>query len=185
MTRKPTATGILPSRLVRFLRDETATATMEFVIIFPAIMMLFIASFETSMIMTRQVMLERTLDQAVRVLRLAKGLTVSSDDIRDTICANTSLLPDCTEYLTVDLQVIDRASYDTPDDNDLCVHRSDETASPQNQFTVGVDNDIMLVRVCMIVDRIVPFSGYGLNLTRDDSGGLHMTAASVFVNEPD
>jgi hypothetical protein len=43
----------------------------------------------------------------------------------------------------------------------------------------------MLVRACMIVDRILPFSGYGLNLTRDDSGGLHMMASSIFVNEPD
>jgi Flp pilus assembly protein TadG len=59
------------------LRRENATATMEFVITFPIIMILFIAVFETSMIMTRQVMMERTLDQAVRILRLANGLTVT------------------------------------------------------------------------------------------------------------
>ncbi|MBY6202214.1 pilus assembly protein [Maritalea mobilis] len=173
------------SRLITFFRDETATATMEFVIIFPVIMMVFVASFETSMIMTRQVMMERTLDQAVRVLRLAKGLTVTSDEIRDTICDNTSFLPDCHELLTIDLQPIDTDTYAMPGDNDLCVHRHDASVTPGNEFTVGADHGIMLIRTCMIVDRILPFSGYGLNLTRDDSGGLHMIAASVFVNEPD
>jgi hypothetical protein len=34
----------------------------------------------------------------------------------------------------------------------------------------------MMVRACMIIDRLLPFSGFGLNLTRDDSGGLHMMA---------
>jgi hypothetical protein len=54
-----------------------------------------------------------------------------------------------------------------------------------NAFSTGADNELMMVRACMIIDRILPFSGFGLNLTRDDSGGLHMMAASVFVNEPD
>jgi hypothetical protein len=54
-----------------------------------------------------------------------------------------------------------------------------------NTFNPGSDNQLMMVRACMIIDRMLPFSGFGLNLTRDDSGGLHMMAASVFVNEPD
>ena len=77
---------------------------MEFVITFPIIMILFIAVFETSMIMTRQVMMERTLDQAVRILRLANGLTITAADIRTAICTNTSLLPDCENLLVIDLQ---------------------------------------------------------------------------------
>jgi Flp pilus assembly protein TadG len=98
----------------QFARRDDATATMEFVITFPIIMILFIAVFETSMIMTRQVMMERTLDQAVRILRLANGLTVNAADIRTAICDNTSLLPDCDTLLTIDLREIDRATYDDP-----------------------------------------------------------------------
>lgn len=169
----------------RFAQCEEATATMEFVITFPVVMMLFIAAFETSMIMTRQVMLERTLDQAVRILRLANGLTVTPGEIRTAICDNTSMLPDCRNLLTIDLRRIDRATYDVPGNQDLCIERADASATPDNQFNVGQDNELMMVRACMIVDRILPFSGYGLNLTRDGSGGLHMMAASVFVNEPD
>ena len=168
-----------------FTRREEATASMEFVITFPVIMMLFIAVFETSMIMTRQVMLERTLDQAVRILRLANGLTVDADDIRTAICDNTSMLPDCDTLLTIDLRDVPRSDYSVPGNQELCIERADATATVNNAFNPGTDNQLMLVRACFIVDRILPFSGYGLNLTRDDSGGLHMMASSVFVNEPD
>jgi Flp pilus assembly protein TadG len=168
-----------------FARSDDATATMEFVITFPIIMMLFIAVFETSMIMTRQVMMERMLDQAVRILRLANGLTVTPADIRTAICDNTDLLPDCETLLTIDLREVPRSTYAVPSDQDMCIERADATATVNNAFSTGADNELMMVRACMIIDRILPFSGFGLNLTRDDSGGLHMMAASVFVNEPD
>lgn len=172
--------------LQRFASSEDATATMEFVIVFPIIMMLFIAAFETSMILTRQVLLERSLDSAVRVLRLAKGVETSADGVRQAICDNTSVLQDCDELLTVDLQVIDRADYGLPADDQICANRGEDIViRPDNEFQPGVDNELLLVRVCMIVDRILPFSGFGLNLARDASGGIHMTAATVFVNEPD
>ena len=175
----------LSFRIKQFVRRENATATMEFVITFPIIMILFIAVFETSMIMTRQVMMERTLDQAVRILRLANGLTVTPAEIRTAICDNTSLLPDCETLLTIDLREIDRATYAVPGNQEMCIERADASATVSTTFNPGADNQVMLVRACMIVDRLLPFSGFGLNLTRDDSGGLHMLAASVFVNEPD
>jgi Flp pilus assembly protein TadG len=176
---------VLASHIRRFARREDATATIEFVITFPVVITVFIAAFETSMIMTRQVMLERTLDQAVRILRLANGLTVTPGEIRTAICDNTSMLPDCDTLLTIDLREVDRSTYEVPGNEELCIERADSSATLDNQFSVGQDNELMMVRACMIVDRILPFSGFGLNLTRDDSGGLHMMAASVFVNEPD
>ena len=59
-------------RLRKFARRETGTATLEFCIVFPIIMILFIAVFETAMILIRQVMLERALDNTVRLLRLSR-----------------------------------------------------------------------------------------------------------------
>jgi hypothetical protein len=133
----------------QFLRRENATATMEFVITFPIIMILFIAVFETSMIMTRQVMMERTLDQAVRILRLANGLTVTPADIRTAICDNTSLLPDCDTLLTIDLREIDRATYTVPGDQEMCIERADSLGHA--------------------VQHVQP----GLRQPADDGAGLH------------
>ena len=179
-------THTLRSHLRAFWKDEAATATLEFVIVFPLLMIVFIASFETALILTRQVMLERTLDMSVRVLRLAQGVITDADTVRDTMCANTSLLPDCETLLTIDLQVIDRTSYDMPSNDEVCAGRGEDIIiAPDNEFEVGGDNEFLLIRTCLVVDRILPFSGFGLNLTRDDSGGLHMMASTIFVNEPD
>ena len=169
----------------RYWKDESATATMELGIMFPLMMIVFIAAFESAMILTRQIMLERTLDMSVRVLRLAQGVITDADTGRDSMCANTSLLPNCDELLTIDLQLIDRTTYDMPSNDEVCAGRGNNIViAPDNTFDVGDSNDFLMIRACLIVDRILPFSGFALNLTRDDSGGLHMMASTIFVNEP-
>ncbi|MBY4893242.1 pilus assembly protein [Rhodobacteraceae bacterium N5(2021)] len=173
-------------RVKEFWEDQSATATLEFVIVFPLLMIVFIAAFETALILTRQIMLERTLDMSTRVLRLAQGVITDADTVRDTMCANTNLLPNCDTLLTIDLQIIDRDVYDMPSNDQVCAGRGEDIViAPDNEFQVGADNDFLLIRTCLIVDRILPFSGFGLNLTRDDSGGMHMMASTIFVNEPD
>jgi len=171
--------------LRRFCRDDRATASIEFVIMFPVVIMLFIAVFETGMILTRQVLMERSLDEAVRILRLARGLELTAGDIEEAICANTRAIPNCDQVLVVDLRRIDRGTYAVPTPDVICVNRNDIDVRPSNLFQQGEDNDLILIRTCAIIDRLLPFSGFGLNLVRDDTGGLHITAASVFVNEPD
>lgn len=168
-----------------FLRDEHATATMEFVIMFPVVMTIFIAVFESGIILTRQVLLERSVDEAVRLLRIAEGATLTNADIEEAICRNTRVIQDCENILVVDLRIIDDTTYEIPMPDVACVNRNNMTLELGNGTEFGENNELILLRACAIVDRILPFSGFGLNLVRDDTGGLHMTAASVFVNEPD
>ncbi len=176
----------LIQRLRRFRDDDSATATLELVIVFPLLLMVFVASFESAMILTRQILLERSLDMSVRVLRLTQGVNTDADEIRDTMCANTNILPNCEELLTIDLQIVDRDTYTMPDNNQICAGRGNNlVVAPDNDFDVGVDNDFMLIRACLIVDPILPLSGFGLSLARDESGGMHMMATTIFVNEPD
>lgn len=174
------------TRLKDFSRCEKATAALEFCIVFPIIMILFIAVFETAMILIRQVMLERSLDNSVRFLRLTHNPAVSASDIRTHICNNTLVLTDCEDVLVVDLRVIEEINYTLPGEDTLCVN-SDGVLNPANEFSVGSgteQEELMLIRVCAEVQRILPFSGFGLNLTRDNNDNVHMTSASVFVNEP-
>lgn len=175
----------LRTAVKRYIRDESATATMELVIMFPLMMIVFIAAFESAMILTRQIVLERTLDMSVRVLRLAQGVITDADEVRDSMCANTSLLPNCDELLTIDLQLVDTDTYDMPSNDQVCAGRGNNIViAPDNTFDIGSSNDFLMIRTCLVVDRILPFSGFALNLTRDDSGGLHMMATTIFLNEP-
>ena len=172
------------SAISRFLRSREGSATVEFVIVFPVIIIIFVAAFETAMLLTRQVIMERSLDSAVRHLRLTSGLSVTHDAIRENICENSPVLLNCNEALLLDLRVIDQETYSLPDYHTLCVDRSG-VVNPANEFTPGAQNELMLVRVCALVDRILPISGLGLDLTRDDTGAIHLTAATIFVNEPE
>ncbi|NKX43397.1 TadE/TadG family type IV pilus assembly protein [Roseicyclus persicicus] len=176
-----------------FARDERATSTLEFVIMFPVVITLFIAVFETGIILSRQVLMERSLDEAVRLLRLVRTIVdpvtgqprpLTADDIAQAICDNTRAIPNCDQVLVVQLTRIDQTNYDVPTPDIACVNRGDLSIQPSNQFQQGTDNELILIRTCAIIDPLLPFSGFGLNLARDDTGGLHMTAASVLVNEP-
>lgn len=175
----------LPDQIRSFWKDETATATLELVIVFPLLILLFVAAFETALIVTRQVIMERSLDMSVRVLRLAQGVITDADTVRDTICSNTQLLPNCQELLTLDLQVVDRTTYDLPSNDQICAGRgNDIVIAPANVFDAGASDEFLLIRTCLIVDQILPFSAFGLNLASDDDGGLYMIATTIFVNEP-
>ncbi|MEL6953612.1 MAG: TadE/TadG family type IV pilus assembly protein [Pseudomonadota bacterium] len=167
----------------RFRRADKGTATLEFVIVFPIIMILLIATFETAMLLTRQVMLERALDNSVRLLRLTNDQAVSTAQIQQHVCQNTLVLPDCSDVLVVDLRVVEPPEYELPAETSLCVD-ADGVVNPANEFRMGQRDEFMLIRVCAEVQRILPLSGWGLNLTRDNNDNLHMTSASVFVNEP-
>lgn len=178
----------VPPSLRRFIRGEEATATLEFCIVFPIVIILFIAVFETAMILIRQVMLERALDNSVRLLRTTANDQVTVSDIRTHICSNTVVMPNCQDVLVVDLREIVPPNYVLPGENSLCVG-ADGQVNPANEFAAArgnsEQNEFMLIRVCAEVARMLPFSGFGLNLTRDNNDNVHMTSASVFVNEPD
>ena len=141
--------------ITRFARDERATATMEFVIMFPVVITLFIAVFENGVILTRQVLLERSLDEAVRLLRLARTITdaetgqpraLTAADISEAICDNTGAIPDCDTVLVVDLRVIDTTTYALPAADVSCVDRRDLTIQPANEFRQGQNNDLVVMQ---------------------------------------
>ncbi|MDA0186984.1 TadE/TadG family type IV pilus assembly protein [Roseicyclus sp.] len=180
--------------LRHFIRDERATSTIEFLIMFPVILTLFVAVFETGVILSRQVLMERSLEEAARLLRLSREIVdpvtgqsrpPNADDIKTAICDNTRAIRNCDSVMVVELTVIDRMTYAMPGNGAVCVRRDDPSHVPFSVFDQGAGNQLVMIRACAVIDRILPFSGFGLNLARDDSGGLHMVAASVYVNEPD
>ncbi len=129
-------------------------------------------------------MMERAVDVTVREIRLAGGSNIEHDDVRLSICANTIAIPDCLEVTKIELTRVDRDTWtanveDTPD----CRDRLDEIKPPKN-FQNGQQNDLMLIRVCAVVDPIFPTFGVGRSIPKDDSGGYMILASSAFVNEP-
>ena len=172
------------ARLLRraWCRDE-GSSTVEFAIVVPLFLALFLAGVEAGIVMTRHAMLERGLDLAMRQLRLGRVTPVNVETLRAAVCSQTVMIPDCQGNLLVELRRLPNQNPVLPADTAPCVNRAEETI-PAVQLTPGVEHDLMLVRVCLIYDPLFPTSGWGLGLPVDASGGFRMTAASAYVNEP-
>lgn len=164
--------------------SEKGVASVEFVVIFPFFVGVFLSAYEVAIMNIRAVMMERATDIAVREIRLASGSDIQHDDVRFNICSNVLVIPDCLNVTKIELTRVDRDTWtanveDTPD----CRDRLDEIKPPKN-FQNGQQNDLMLIRVCAVVDPIFPTFGVGRTIPKDESGGYMILASSAFVNEP-
>lgn len=167
----------------RFWRREDGTATIEFALLVPVFLSVLIAGVEVGMLTARQTMMERGMEQTMRALRLGRIQPVTLDALRESVCRNTAIIRDCQASLLVELRRMEPQNIALPASNAPCVNRDEET-QPAVTLTPGVEHDLMLVRLCLIVDPIFPTSGLGLGLPRDASGGFRMVTSSVYVNEP-
>lgn len=187
------------NRIRRALRRDDGTASIEFVILFPVFVTVLISSMEMGVLLTRQAMLERALDIAVRDLRLGRaaqqlGLDLGEDeeltrdDIRQLICGYSPMISRCDENLIIELTRVDVTLVGTENwagfaGRATCVERG-ASVQPATAFVQGTTNELMLIRGCALVDPIFPTSGFALNLPRDSTGAFAFVAQSVFVNEP-
>lgn len=172
------------SRLFRWLGRDDGNSTIEFVILFPVFVTLVLSSFESALLMTRQVMLERALDMAVRGLRLGTWPDIDHEEFKAIVCDRAGIIPNCDQVLLVELRAIPKTTWTLPSPNATCVDRSADIV-PDVSFLQGPENEMMLVRACVKVDPFFPSTGLGLQLVEgSDDGGYALISTSSFVNEP-
>jgi TadE-like protein len=171
-------------KLRRFTRRQDGSVTVEFAIVFPVFITIFLSVFEGGLLMSKLVMLDRGLDITVRAIRLAPGDTdVTADAIKTMVCENSLILQDCEDVIQIEMVVISADTWTMPDESADCIDRTSEV-EPVVSFSNGDENDIMFIRACVVVDPMFPTSGLGLALTKDDSGGVRILASSAFAIEP-
>lgn len=176
-------TRFIKRRLSRIVKDESGLATVEFVLVFPLFFTLLLSSLEAGFLMTRTVMLERGLDIVVRDIRLSTGKPLQHSELKTQICKQAAIIPDCGNTLKLEMQPVQPRFLKKLPDNADCQDRSEET-QPSRMFVAGTDNELMLLRACVVVDPVFPTTGLGLALPKDSSGGLQITAVNAFVQEP-
>lgn len=169
--------------LRRDLAREDGNATIEFVLLFPAIMTLFLMSFETGLHMTRGVMLDRGVDIAMRELRLGTLDPMTHAQLKTTICDNSVIIPDCEESVLIELRPIDTTTWSPLGTDATCVDRA-EDIQPVLDFEAGLSNELMLVRVCAVFDPFFPTAQLASQMELDDTGAYALVATSAYVNEP-
>ncbi|HEY0183868.1 MAG TPA: TadE family protein [Rhodopila sp.] len=182
----------LARALRRFARAEEGTSTVEFVLCLPVVMFVFMASFEGGIVMVRQVLLERSTDVVMRELRLGliepppTGSTKTMHDIlKDDICGQVTMMINCRGQIAIEIIAVDRNTWTLPSGNAPCVDRP-KAVHPVTTLTIGQQNSIMLVRVCVIQDAFFPFVGIGkwIKISDTDKTGYRVITIGSFVNEP-
>jgi len=167
----------------RWLRREDGSATIEFVLLFPLIMYIFLSSIEVGVYLMRAVLLDRAVDINVRALRLGTLSPMTSEELRSRICEDAMVLSDCETSMTIELVPISTSSWSFPAPQMTCVDRDSEI-DPVVEFNGGGQNDIMLVRACVVADPFFNTTPLVMDLPLDASGGYAIAATSTFVNEP-
>ncbi len=177
----------LADRLYRLipaaLRQEDGTATMEFVLVIPVIMAIFMASFESGLLMTRSIMLERAVDMTIRELRLGHYPNATNATLKQEICSRTVIFSDCVSNMKIELERVSTTTWSMPATPTQCINRA-ANIDPVISMGAGTANDLMLVRVCVVLQAMFPTTGLGLELPLDPSGGYGLIAKSAFVVEP-
>ncbi|MCK0170535.1 pilus assembly protein [Aliiroseovarius sp. S1123] len=164
-------------------RDQTGSATIEFVLWFPLFMTLFLTSFELSYYGMRSVLLERAVDMTVREMRLGISRPQNTQEFKTRVCEKTLLAGSCAEDLMVELILVNQATWNLPQGNIACIDRNDPM-QPLPAFGTGGGGDLMLLRVCWLKRPFFATTPYVMGLPRDANGEIALSAVSTYVNEP-
>ena len=174
---------LIRKSLRRFRRREDGTASIEFVLVFPAFMILFLSAFEAGIMMTRHVMLERGVDMAVRRIRLETATAFTPLQVKTMICNAAGIIPDCLANTKLEMTRIDPRSWtDVPRVAD-CIDVADPFA-PDRSFQNGVPNQMMVIRACSLFRPMFPGTGLGFQLPRKSGDFYALVSSSAFVMEP-
>ncbi|MEX0319303.1 MULTISPECIES: TadE/TadG family type IV pilus assembly protein [unclassified Ruegeria] len=169
--------------LRRFRRNESGNIVVEFVIVFPIVMVTALSGIELGFVALNHAMLERAVDLTVRDIRIGTGTAFTHDAIKDTVCVRAAFIPNCDANLKLEMIQLDPfAGVALPADPD-CTDKSEEVR-PVRSFANGQSNELMVLRACAKISPVFPTSALGRRLGDNADGQYALTATTVFVQEP-
>lgn len=172
-----------------FREKEEGNATVEFVLLFPTFIFLFLTGFEAGYYMVRNVALERATDIAVRDVRLSNGNVPGWAALKRRICDEAGIIPDCMRTLQVEMRAVPKGQGGVAtavgNGQVRCVDTGAPAGVDQTGFySLGSENQMMLVSVCSLSKPLFPTTGIGVGMKIDQEGNYALVATTAFVAEP-
>ena len=167
----------------RFRRSQAGSATVEFAIVFPAVITVLLSGIELGLVSLQHAMLERAVDITVREIRLGTGSAPQHDQIKQMICDNAMFIRNCDQNLRLEMRPVDIHNFATLDATADCTDSAEPT-KPVKEFTPGQQNQLMLLRACLRFDPVFPDAVLGSALDKDASGQSAIVSMTAFVQEP-
>lgn len=172
------------SRLARMRGEDSGSASVEFVLLFPVFFLMMLFSIELGIVTLRHALLERGLDLTVRGVRLTTGEDWSHDEIKLGLCKVSLLGSSCMKDLKLEMKKTDIRAFSGLATTADCTDRA-EPAKPVRTWTNGDSNELMLLRACLKYDPLFPKTVFGQAIHTDASGQAAIISVSAFVQEPD
>lgn len=170
--------------LARLLRREEGGAAVGLVLMLPMFLYVFMAAFEIGLYMTRLTLLDRAIDITARDIRLGNLVDPSAEDIKEVICANASVLPNCAETLMLSLERVATTTWTMPATETVCVDRDADVDIVDNLDPNPTERKVlMIMRGCILVKALFPSIGVAAALPVEH-GEYRLVAVSAFLNEP-
>lgn len=170
-------------RFTRDFRRDEGSMVIEFALWFPVFVLFLGSMCELGLISARHAMLERGLDIAVRQVQLATGAVPQHDELKDIICENAIIIPDCSNVMKLEMRPQNlRHFVDLPHAAD-CTDRSEEVR-PARQYVPGKENELMVLRACAKFSPIFPTSALASSLKTDGAGDYALVSSGAYVQEP-
>ncbi len=168
----------------RFFKDEGGNQTIEFIIFFPTVMFLFLATVEVGVYSIRHVVLERGLDLTVRSIRLNQA-PVNAEGIRTTVCRNSLMIPKCDRSVRVEMLSLDARNFTASSipAATKCLNL-DDPVQPADEVQAGDPNQLMVLRVCALFDPFFPTTGFGKSIPKVSGGSYALVSLAAFAIEP-
>ncbi len=166
----------------RFARDESGLAVLEFAYVGPLLLMLFFAAIEFSLLALKISMLDGAMATVSR--SIYTGDPVSRDELEEDICSQLLLISDCAENVRIEATELTTFAATPPDDSVECVDSDQSEFQPASTFETGGGGSIVLLRVCVTTDLILPFWSLGSFLNKTDGGRYQIVSSLAFRNEP-
>lgn len=167
-----------------FIRKDDGGSTAEFAVLFPLFMIVLSMAIEAGIYMARYVMLDRGVDIAVRELRLGTEDPPSFAEFKTLVCSNVLLVPNCEDVVQIELKRVSTTDWVGLTGPAKC-RDVGSTIDPfdMTEYSVGTNNELMMVRVCGLYRPMLPSTYLGLGLQRvGERYAIIVTTA--FVNEP-
>ena len=171
-------------KFVRHLRDESGSAAVEFVLVFPVMATFIVLTLEMGFITLRQTMLERGLDLAVREIRLGTGQNPTHDDVKDLICTHAKFVKECEAKLYLEMEPTSPRDFSALHPVASCTDEPVDDIRPARGFNPGQANELVLMRACLNYEPLFPEALLAGILEKDGDGDAAIVAVTSFVQEP-
>ncbi|NRB35074.1 MAG: pilus assembly protein [Rhodobacteraceae bacterium] len=163
--------------------DEGGVNSIEFAILFPLFLFFLVAALEISWLAVRVAMFERGVDFAIREIRLSTGTAPNYAEVKTLICEQAKSIENCSDHLRLEMINVDPRNWNGVLADATCSDQSEEI-NPPDPLSVGIENELMIMRACARLLPLVPAMGIAqfFNLGADDR--FQVYSLNAFVQEP-